>query len=83
MTSRSDLALSSKGKIPWYVYCIGGVIYTALGSWLFVESSLLAWMCLLSSPVGFFYAGEDGNTRHNTEVRPTRAPRLSTASPLR
>ena len=56
MTSHSNMALNNKGKIPWYLYFVGGVVYTALGGWLFAESSPLAWMCLLSAPVGFFYA---------------------------
>ena len=56
MTSRTDTAVNRKSKIPWYVYFIGAAIYTALAGWLFAESSLLAWVCLISAPVGFFYA---------------------------
>ena len=56
MTSHSDIAIHNKGKIPWYLYFVGGMVYTALGGWLFAESSPLAWICLLSAPVGFFYA---------------------------
>ena len=56
MTSQTDIALNKKGKIPWYVYFIGSAIYTALASWLFAESSPLAWICLISAPVGYFYA---------------------------
>jgi len=56
MTSHSNMAVNSKGKIPWYLYFVGGMVYTALGGWLFAESSPLAWICLLSAPVGFFYA---------------------------
>jgi len=56
MTSRTDIGLNRKGKIPWYVYFVGGVIYTVLAGWLFAESSPLAWVCLISAPVGFFYA---------------------------
>jgi len=56
MGSQSDTPLKKKGKIPWYVYFGGSVIYTALGGWLLEESSLLAVVCILSAPVGFFFA---------------------------
>ena len=56
MTSHSDMALNNKWKIPWYLYFVGGMIYTTLAGWLFAESSPLAWICILSAPVGFFYA---------------------------
>lgn len=56
MTSQTDTAVNRKGKIPWYLYFVGAAIYTALGGWLFAESSPLAWVCLISAPVGFFYA---------------------------
>ena len=58
MTSPTDTPSKQKGKIPWYVYFVGGVVYTVLAGWLFAESDspTLAWLCLLSSPVGFFYA---------------------------
>jgi hypothetical protein len=55
MTSHSDMELNSKGMIPWYLYFVGGMVYTALASWLFAESSPLAWICLLGAPMGFFY----------------------------
>jgi hypothetical protein len=63
------MALNNKGKIPWYLYFVGGMVYTALGGWLFAESSLLAWICLLSAPVGFFYAwrGWQQQTQHSGE----------------
>jgi hypothetical protein len=56
MTSRTDTAVNKKGKIPWYLYFIGAAIYAALAGWLLAESSPLAWVCLISAPVGFFYA---------------------------
>jgi hypothetical protein len=56
MTSQSDTPLKKKGKTPWYVFFGGSVIYTALGGWLFAESSPLAWVCIISAPLGFFYA---------------------------
>ena len=56
MGSQSDTPLKKKGKIPWYVYFGGSVIYTALGGWLLEESSLLAVICIISAPVGFFFA---------------------------
>jgi len=56
MGSQSDTPLKKKGKIPWYVYFGGSLIYTALGGWLLEESSLLAVICIISAPVGFFYA---------------------------
>ena len=80
MTSHSDMTLNKKSKIPWYAYGVGGVIYTALAGWLLTESSPLAWICLLSAPVGFSMPGESGNTRHNTEVRPDCTRRLRTES---
>ena len=56
MTSHSDRALNKTGTIPWFAYFVGGVLYTVLAGWLWTESSPLAWLCILSSPVGFFYA---------------------------
>ena len=58
MTSQTDKALNKKGKIPWYVYFVGGVIYTVLAGMLFPESTLpvLAWICSISAPLGFYYA---------------------------
>jgi 4-hydroxybenzoate polyprenyltransferase len=56
MTTQTDIAIYRKGKILWYVYFIGAAIYTAFAGWLFAESSPLAWICLISAPVGFFYA---------------------------
>jgi len=56
MTSQSETPLKKKDKIPWYVYFGGSVIYTALAGWLFAESSPLALICIISAPVGFFYA---------------------------
>jgi len=56
MTSQTDSILNKPGKIPWYVYFIGAAVYTALAGWLFAESSPLAWVCLISAPLGFYYA---------------------------
>jgi L-asparagine transporter-like permease len=58
MTSRTDTVVNRKGKIPWYVYLVGGVIYTVLAVMLFEESTLpvLAWICTISAPLGFYYA---------------------------
>ena len=58
MTSQPGPPLKQKSGIPWYVYFVGAIIYTVLASWLFRESDspVLAWLCILSSPVGFFYA---------------------------
>jgi hypothetical protein len=56
MSSQTDTPLKKKRGIPWYVYFVGAVIYTALAGWLFAESSPLAWVCILSAPVGFFFA---------------------------
>ncbi len=56
MSSQTDTPLKKKGKIPWHVYFAGSVIYTALGGWLLEESSLLAVVCIISAPVGFFFA---------------------------
>ncbi|HEY6260438.1 MAG TPA: hypothetical protein VIW47_02505 [Nitrospiraceae bacterium] len=58
MTSQANPPVKPSGKIPWYVYFVGAIIYTILASWLFTESDspVLAWLCLISSPVGFFYA---------------------------
>ena len=66
MTSRNDLSLNKKIKLPWYAYGVGGVVYAALAAWLLTESSPLAWICLLSAPVGFFYAwrGWQQETQH-------------------
>ena len=58
MTSQTDKALNKKGKIPWHVYFVGGIIYTVLAGMLFAESTLpvLAWICSISAPLGFYYA---------------------------
>ena len=58
VTSRTDTAVNRKGKIPWYVYFVGGVLYTVLAVMLFAESTLpiLAWICAISAPLGFYYA---------------------------
>ncbi len=56
MSSQSDPPSKKKFKAPWYLYFVGAVIYTALAGWLYAESSPLAWVCLISAPVGFFYA---------------------------
>ena len=56
MTSRTDTAVNKKGKMPWYAYFGGGIIYTALAGWMFAESSPLAWICAMSAPLGFYYA---------------------------
>ena len=46
MTSRTDTAVNRKSKIPWYVYFVGGVIYTVLAVMLFAESALPSGMDL-------------------------------------
>lgn len=56
MTSQTDTSSKKKLRIPWYVYFLGSSIYTALGGWLAAESSLLAIICIISAPIGFFYA---------------------------
>lgn len=58
MTLRTDILPNKKGRIPWYVYFVGGVIYTVLAIMLFRESTLpvLAWICVISAPLGFYYA---------------------------
>jgi hypothetical protein len=58
MTSHTDRPSKKPRSIPWYVYFFGSSIYTALGGWLAAESSLLAIICLISAPIGFFYAWE-------------------------
>ena len=58
MTSRTGTAVNRKSKIPWYVYFVGGVLYTVLAVMLFAESTLpvLAWICTISAPLGYYYA---------------------------
>lgn len=58
MTSQTDRPSKKKRRILWYVYFLGSSIYTALGGWLAAESSLLAIICIISAPIGFFYAWE-------------------------
>lgn len=66
MTSQPETPLKKKSKVPWYVYFAGSVLYTALGGWLFAESSLLAIVCIISAPIGFFYAWKAWKQdRHN------------------
>ena len=66
MTSHSNMVLNKKSKLPWYAYFVGAVIYTALACWLLTESSPLAWICLLSAPVGYFYTWKawEGDQQH-------------------
>lgn len=56
ITPQIDRPSKKTRRIPWYVYFLGSSIYTALGGWLAAESSLLAIICIISAPVGFFYA---------------------------
>jgi hypothetical protein len=56
MSSQTHTPSKKKGGIPWYVYFVGSSIYTALGGWLAADSSPLAIVCILSAPVGFFFA---------------------------
>lgn len=56
MTSQNDRLSKKTHRIPWYVYFLGSSIYTTLGGWLAAESSLLAIICIISAPIGFFYA---------------------------
>jgi hypothetical protein len=56
MSSQTHTPSKKKGGIPWYVYFVGSSVYTALGGWLAAEGSLLAIVCILSAPIGFFYA---------------------------
>ena len=58
MTSRTDTAVNGKGWMPWYGYFAGGVLYTVLAVVLFADSTwpVLAWICTISAPVGFYYA---------------------------
>ena len=58
MISHTDRPSKKTRRIPWYVYFFGSSIYTALGVWLAAESSLLAIICIISAPIGFFYAWE-------------------------
>jgi hypothetical protein len=75
MTSRTDTAVNRKGKIPWYVYFVGGVIYTVLAVMLFAESTLpvLAWICAISAPLGFYYAWGAWKRENETELMPNHA----------
>ena len=56
MSSQTETPVKKKRGLPWYVYFVGSTIYTALGGWLAAESSLLSVICILSAPVGFFFA---------------------------
>jgi 4-hydroxybenzoate polyprenyltransferase len=56
MTMQTGTPSTKKRRIPWYVYFLGASIYTALGGWLASESSPLAIICIVSAPIGFFYA---------------------------
>jgi hypothetical protein len=58
MTSQTDSILNRTSKIPWYVYFIGGMLYTVFASVLFAESTwpVLSWICAISAPLGFYYA---------------------------
>ena len=76
MTSQSGTPLKKKGKIPWYVYFLGAMIYTSLAGWLLTESSPLAWICLISAPVGYFFAWgawkQEKQEKHEKQVKQHR-----------
>ena len=57
MSSQTDTPLNKKRTFPWSIVYFGGAVtYTILAGWLFAESSPLSWVCILSAPVGFFFA---------------------------
>jgi hypothetical protein len=57
MSLQSDTSSNKKSKFPWsIVYFAGAVIYTVFAGWLFAESSPLAWVCIISAPMGFYFA---------------------------
>ena len=35
MTAPTDTPLKKKSKIPWYVYFVGGILYSIFAIWLF------------------------------------------------
>jgi 4-hydroxybenzoate polyprenyltransferase len=69
MASQTNPAGKKNRGIPWYVYFLGAAVYTALAGWLFAESSPLAWVCIISAPIGFFYSWrawkQEKQDRHN------------------
>jgi len=58
MTSQTDTPVKKKRGFPWYGFFAGGVLYTVFAIVLFVDSSMpiLAWICAISAPLGFYYA---------------------------
>jgi hypothetical protein len=59
MTTPTNTPLNKKSKIPWsIVYFVGGILYTIFAIWLFMDGAwpILAWICALCAPMGFYYA---------------------------
>lgn len=59
MPSQSDTPLKKQSKIPWsIVYFVGGILYALFAIWLFMDGAwpILAWICALCAPMGFYYA---------------------------
>ena len=78
MTSHSNMALNNKGKIPWYLYFVGGVVYTAVGC---LQNRRRSHGCVSSvRRWGFSMPGKCGNKIDNTATGPNCARRLRTAS---
>ena len=71
MSSQTDRSTKNKRGIPWYVYFVGSSIYTALGGWLAADSSPLAIVCILSAPVGFFFAWKAWKLEQHDKQNPS------------
>lgn len=71
MSSQTDTPTKKKRGIPWYVYFAGSTIYTALGGWLAADSSPLAIVCILSAPVGFFFAWKAWKLEQHDKQNPS------------
>ena len=70
MTLQTHTSSKNKRGIPWYAYFLGSAIYSALGGWLAAESSLLAIICIISAPIGFFYAWRGWRREKQDRVDP-------------
>lgn len=74
MTSHNHMTINNKGKIPWYFYFVGGMVYTAVA--VGCSQKRRRWHGSVTSAGrwDFSMPGEDGNKRHNTEVSPDGGP---------
>ena len=74
MTSRTDTTVNRKGKIPWYVYFVGGHLYRSCRYAVLRNRPCLFWHGFAPSVRrwAFTMPGGLGNKINETELMPNR-----------